>query len=190
MNLTVRLMASLLMLTSTVVAVAAPPEMHAPRIVKNPAFYVYADPGSRMRLNVPTGWRVRAETLNGVRQLRIVPAKADQRERAAIDVLVRIRPCVGNDALERLAEKFRQASGDREAAESVRLQSAQGRLVVEYREGSYVSNPLWIVRHHLSVYQRIDRRFLLEANCAANASEYKTYRHNLETICFSATAGK
>jgi len=140
-----------------------------------------------MRVTVPSGWRVRAETLNGVRQLRVIPPKADQRERAAIEVVLRVRPLRRGETLARTAKLMRRSQGDREAAESLRLSPRGNRLVVEYRESRNVSDQLWIVRRNLNVWQRVDKKHVLEALCAANESEYKTYRKNLETICYSTT---
>ena len=150
---------------------------------------VYVDAVSPVRLNVPAGWRVRAETFNGIRQLRVVPPKADQRERAAIEVVVRVRPLRRGETLAGMAKSLRRPLGDREAAEVLRFTPRSNRLVVEYREGRYVSNRLWIVRRNLNIWQRVDKKRVLEARCAANASEYKTYRKNLETLCYSATYG-
>jgi len=173
-------------------ALGAPPpvEWHPLRVPHAPATQLYKDPVSQLRLNLPPGWHVRAETLNGIRQLSVIPPKADQRERAAIDVVIRVRPFAPRESLDRLAARYRTAQGDREAAEALRYTPKSGRLIVEYREGRYVSSQLWIVRRNLNLYQRIDKKRLLEVRCAANASEYKTYRHNLETICTTITYGK
>lgn len=149
----------------------------------------YTDPVSQIRLSVPNGWRVRAETLNGMRRLRVVPPKADQRERAAIEVVIRVRPLRRGETLASMAAALRRPLGDREAAEVLRYTPRSNRLLVEYREGRYVSNQLWIVRRNLNIWQRIDKKRVLEARCAANASEYKTYRKNLETLCTSAAYG-
>ncbi|BEV71453.1 hypothetical protein THUN1379_09350 [Paludibacterium sp. THUN1379] len=174
-------------------ALAAPPLTQAVRpanVVQ--AVTTYTDPVSAIQMQVPAGWRVRAETFNGVRQLRVVPPKADQRERAAIDVVVRLRPWRRGESLSGLAASFRNQRGDREAAQVVRYLPKAGRLVLDYREGRYVSGRLWIVRRNLHLFQRKDRTRVLEARCAANASEYKTYRKSLELICYSAqlTHGK
>lgn len=147
---------------------------------------VYVDSVSHIHLGLPAGWRVRAETINGVRQLRVVPPKADQRERAAIEVIIRVRPLRRGETFSGMAQSLRQPLGDREAAEVLRYTPRSNRLLAEYREGRYVSNQLWIVRHNLNIWQRIDKTRVLEARCAANASEYKTYRKSLETICYSA----
>ena len=186
----VRLAGLLLLLTASVVS-SAPLEWRLTRPARTPPGVVpFVDQSSQLRLDVPPGWRVRAETLNGVRQLTVIPPKADQRERAAIHVVIRVRPFADDESLERLAADFRQAHGDREAATLWRYSPKVGRLVVEYREGRYVSGQLWIVRLNLGLYQRVDKNRLLEVHCAANASEYKTYRRNLEAICYSVAYGK
>ncbi|POA96773.1 hypothetical protein C2134_20410, partial [Chromobacterium sinusclupearum] len=64
------------------------------------------------------------------------------------------------------------------------------RLVTEYRDGRFVSNRLWIVRHNLQVIQLVDKSRLLEARCTANASEFRTYRRQMEAICLSVAVGK
>jgi hypothetical protein len=178
-----RLLPFLLLPPAALSAVVAPPPTHA---VRAPVTYVYTDAYSGLQLTVPAGWRVRAETLNGIRQLRVVPPKADQRERAAIDVTVRLRPWLPGETLAGLANRFRQQDGDREAAQTVHYSPKSGRLVLDYREGRYVSEQLWIVRRNLHIFQREDRKKVLEARCAANASEYRTYRKNLELLCYSA----
>lgn len=146
---------------------------------------VYADAASRVRFNVPPGWKVRPSVVDGQRVLRVVPPKADQRERAAIDVQIIARKSGRGDTLARLAQKYRREDGDREAANFVRSNSRNGRLVTEYRDGRLVSNRLWIVRHNLHVFQLGDKKRVAEARCTANASEFKTYRRQMESICLS-----
>jgi hypothetical protein len=186
----VRLLAVCVLATATTVSASTPGPWRLLRTSHSSDVFPYQDAVSQLRLNLPQGWRVRAETLNGVRQLRVVPPKADQRERAAIDVVVRIRPLRRGESLESLARHYRTGRGDREAAQILRFTPKTGRLVAEYREGGYVSSRLWIVRQNLNLYQRVGKKRLLEVLCAANASEYKTYRHNLETICTSVSYGK
>ncbi|WP_028536048.1 hypothetical protein [Paludibacterium yongneupense] len=147
--------------------------------------FTYTDAATLLRLAVPTGWRVQAETLNGTRQLRVVPPKADQRERAAIDVTITVRRLARRESLERMARRMRTPDDDREAALLLKLNEKAGRLTVEYREGHYVSSSLWIVRQTLLVVQQTDKSHVVEARCAANASEYRTYRRFLETLCNS-----
>jgi hypothetical protein len=183
MNRSSHLLGGLLLTIS--VAAASPVNLTAPHAARAGGPGSYEDQASQLRFNVPSGWWVRAETLNGVRQLRVVPPRADQRERAAIQVEISVRPFARGESLERLAQHYRTADQDREAAQILRYSPKLNRLVLEYREGSYVSGQLWIVRHNLVLFQRVDHSHLLVARCAANASEYKTYRHNLETICAS-----
>ncbi|WP_047238164.1 hypothetical protein [Chromobacterium subtsugae] len=150
----------------------------------------YADPVSKVRFTLPPGWKVRPSITDGVRVLRVVPPKADQRERAAIEVQIGVRKPRRGDTLPRLAAAFRNEDGDREAANFVRVNPKAGRLVTEYRDGRFVSNRLWIVRHNLHVIQLVDRNRLLEARCTANASEFKTYRRQMEAICLSVALAR
>ncbi|QEL54577.1 hypothetical protein [Chromobacterium paludis] len=146
----------------------------------------YTDPVSKIRFNLPPGWKVRPAIEEGGRVLRVIPPKPDQRERAAILVRIGLRKPKRGETLPRMAAAFRQESGDREAANFVRINSKAGRLVTEYRDGRFVSNRLWIVRHNLHVIQLLDRSHVLEARCTANASEFRTYRRQMESICLSA----
>lgn len=181
---------AVLLLVSSGVFAAGPEQWRPLRSARAPELVTYQDTASQLRLNLPVGWHVRAETLNGIRQLRVIPPKADQRERAAIDVIIRVRPFAPRESMDRLAKRYRSTRNDREAVEALRYTPKAGRLVVQFRAGRYVSSQLWIVRRNLNLYQRIDKKRLLEVRCAANASEYKTYRHNLETICTSVVYGK
>ncbi|UTH74542.1 hypothetical protein [Chromobacterium sp. IIBBL 290-4] len=122
--------------------------------------------------------------------LRVIPPKADQRERAAIEVQIGLRKLARKETLAKLAAQLRSEDGDREAANFVRLNQKTGRLVTEYRDGRFVSNRLWIVRHNLHVMQLVDKSRLLEARCTANASEFRTYRRQMEAICLSVAVGK
>ncbi|MBP4047976.1 hypothetical protein J9978_00485 [Chromobacterium violaceum] len=146
----------------------------------------YTDPVNKVRFTLPPGWKVRASVVDRVRVLKVIPPKADQRERAAISVQIGLRKPGRSDTLPKLAATFRQEDGDREAANFVRVNQKAGRLVTEYRDGRFVSNRLWIVRHNLHVIQLLDKNRLLEARCTANASEFKTYRRQMEAICLSA----
>ncbi|MBV8679566.1 MAG: hypothetical protein JO338_03860 [Aquitalea sp.] len=148
----------------------------------------FIDPASKISFTLPAGWKVRSVVQEGVRVIKVVPPKADQRERAAIEVTLQERRAGRADAPDRLLRRFRQADGDREAAVYTRLNPHSGRLVTEYREGRFVSGRLWIVRHNLQVFLPTPGKHVLEARCAANASEFKTYRHQMETICLSATS--
>lgn len=148
----------------------------------------FVDPASKISFTLPAGWKVRSVVQEGVRVIKVVPPKADQRERAAIEVTLQEHPAGRDDSPERLQRRFRQADGDREAALYTRLNPHSGRLVTEYREGGFVSGRLWIMRHNLQVFLPTPGKRVLEARCAANASEFKTYRHQMETICLSATS--
>lgn len=144
----------------------------------------YTDARLGVRFNVPPGWRVQPETLRGERVLRVIPPKADQRERAAIDVSVRVGRVGRKDTLERFARRLSQPAGEREAARWVRLDDKVGRLGALYREGHFVDNHLWIVRNTLMVALQIGRT-RAEARCSATAAEYKTWRRPLESVCWS-----
>ena len=148
----------------------------------------YTDPASKINFTLPPGWKVRSVVQEGVRLIKVIPPKADQRERAAIEVTLQEYKATRADSPERLQRRYRQADGDREAALYARLNAHTGRLVTEYREGRFVSGRLWIVRHNLHVFLPTPGKRLLEARCAANASEFKTYRHQMELICLSANS--
>jgi len=150
----------------------------------------YTDSRLPIRINVPSGWKVRPVLVEGERRIKVVPPKADERERAAIEVLISQRRLATGESLERTAKQLRRSDDDREPATMVRLNSKVGRLEADYRVGRFVTSELWILQRVKLVQQRIDKRQLIEARCAANASEYKTYRHALETICQSLTVVK
>jgi len=150
----------------------------------------YTDPRLPVRINVPAGWKVRPVLIEGERRIKVVPPKADERERAAIEVLISQRRFASDESLERTAHQLRRADDDREAATMVRLNSKAGRLEADFRVGHFVTSDLWILQRVRLVQQRLDKRHLIEARCAANASEYKTYRHALESICQSLTVVK
>lgn len=150
----------------------------------------YLDPLDRLSFTVPTGWKVRVTRVDGVRTLRVVPPKADERERAAISVEIHRRRLERGETLETLAERYRRADGDREAASMVRWVPTAGRLTVSYREGQFVSDSLWIIRRNLQVFLLTGQHDVIEARCAANASEYHTYRRSLESVCLSLVVQK
>ncbi|BAK76422.1 hypothetical protein NH8B_1600 [Pseudogulbenkiania sp. NH8B] len=150
----------------------------------------YLDPLDRLSFTVPTGWKVRVTRVDGVRTLRVVPPKADERERAAISVEIHRRHLARGETLETLAERYRRADGDREAASLVRWVPTAGRLTVSYREGQFVSDSLWIIRRNLQVFLLTGQHDVIEARCAANASEYHTYRRSLESVCLSLVVQK
>jgi len=150
----------------------------------------YVDPASKISFTLPAGWKVRSVVQEGVRLVKVVPPKADQRERAAIEVTLQERRQGRDDTPLSLQQRYRLADGDREAAVFVRVNTHTGRVVTEYREGRFVSGRLWIVRHNLHVFQPTSGKRILEARCAANASEFKTYRRQLESICLSASTAR
>lgn len=145
----------------------------------------YVDPLERLSFTIPVGWKLRAVRVDGVRTLRVVPPKADERERAAISVEIRKRRLRRGETLETLEQHFRLADGNREPAFQVRRVPTAGRLTVAYREGQFVSDRLWIIRRNLHVFLLTGERDVIEARCAANASEYHTYRRPLESVCLS-----
>lgn len=140
----------------------------------------YRHAGLGVALALPDGWKVRAAPEGGV---RVLPPKMEDRERSGVAVRVwRERLRGGSAALERLASRYRKAQGPREAAISTRLDRKAGRLVLEYREGEYVQNGLWILRQHLRVIQQ-DGKQAVMAECVANASEYHRYRRAFADLC-------
>ncbi|TCP12163.1 hypothetical protein EV683_11085 [Crenobacter luteus] len=146
---------------------------------------VYRDPQGALRFELPDGWRVRAYRQDGARQWRVVPPKADQRERAAIEVLVKIRPLAPGESLDRLARRLKKADGDREPARSLQYNRAEERLFADVREARLVSGGLWIVRREYRLYQRVGRKTMIEARCSANAAEFAPVRRALMTLCAS-----
>ncbi|MCW3479167.1 hypothetical protein OL229_06260 [Neisseriaceae bacterium JH1-16] len=150
----------------------------------------YTDPRLPVRINVPAGWKVRPILVEGERRIKVVPPKADERERAAIEVVISQRRFSSGESLERTARQLRRADDDREPATAVKLNAKAGRLEADFRVGHFVTSDLWILQRVRLVQQRLDKSRLLEARCAANASEYKTYRHALESICQSLTVVK
>lgn len=147
---------------------------------------LYSNPAHHLRFNLPAGWKVRPSVSDGQQVLRVIPPKADQRERAAIEVTIQLRKVGSKETLDKLQRMYRKPDEDREAASVVKASPKSGKLVVEYREGRFVSNGLWIVRNNLNVFVWLPKHRLVEAKCAANASEFKTYRRQLEAICLSA----
>lgn len=145
----------------------------------------YTDTTHQFSFNVPAGWKVRPGVLEGKQVLRVIPPKADQRERAAIEVYVLTRKQNRRETLDRWSRQLRKADGDREAASVLKLSARPARLVAEYREGRIVASGLWIVRHNLQVLLPGNGKHMLEARCAANASEFKTYRRQMESVCLS-----
>ena len=136
--------------------------------------------GLGVSLAVPDGWKVRPAPDGG---LRVLPPKVEDRERSGVAVSVwreRLTP------LDRLAARYKKPQGAREAAIRSQLDRKAGRLVLEYREGEYVQNGLWIVRQHLRVVQQDGKQGVV-AECAANASEYHRYRRAFADLCLGLT---
>lgn len=149
-----------------------------------PARPKQADLLARVRVPLPAQWKLRKETVEGHLQWRAIPPHADQRERAVIDVTIAARRAGRKETPDAVWRRYRQPSGEREAAHLLR--KTPNRLVVEYREGGFVGGQLWIVRRQLRVFQWNGDGTLLDARCGANASEFRTWRRNLETICLGA----
>ena len=140
----------------------------------------YRHAGLGVVLSVPDGWKVRPAPGGG---LRVVPPAMEDRERSGVAVSVwreRLMP------LDRLAARYKKPQGEREIAIRSQLDRKAGRLVLEYREGEYVQNGLWIVRQHLRVVQQDGRQGVV-AECVANASEYHRYRRAFADLCLGLT---
>jgi hypothetical protein len=156
----------------------------APKLVAVP----YHDPDGALSFVLPEGWRVHTVALNGKRQWRVVPRKADERERAAIRIWITLRTRVAKGFFDQQARKLKSADGDREAARSLGYNAAQGRLVAEYREGQFEAQGLWLVRRHLLVDQKAGRG-VIEAHCSAADAEFQHYKRQLNLVCASIKAG-
>lgn len=142
----------------------------------------YTDSKLPVRLNVPAQWKVRPALVNGRRALRIIPPEADQRERAAIDVVVFMATLRPKESLSDYAKAKR---GKGEPITPLAYDAKRDRLETDYRDGHYVSRGLWIMQRTKMVLQRVDKTRLIDARCSANLTEYKTYRKALESICKS-----
>lgn len=144
---------------------------------------VYTDSKLPVRFQVPAGWKVRPGVVDGKHALRVIPNKADQRERAAIEVIITRRTLKPKQTMTKYAEEQR---GDSEALSVLGYEWKKGRLETDFRGGQYVDNGLWIVRQTKMVLQRIEKTSgIIDARCAANAAEYRSYRRALESICKS-----
>ena len=143
---------------------------------------VYSDSKLPVRFTVPDGWKVRATIADGQRALRVIPHEADQRERAAIEVIISLRSLKGDQTISEYAETQR---GKSESITPLAYEWRRGRLETDYRGGRYVSGGLWIMQRTKMVLQRVDKKRLIDARCMANLTEYKTYRKALESICKS-----
>lgn len=148
----------------------------------------YHDPGGVLSFALPEGWHVRTVALNGKRQWKVVPRKADERERAAIRIWITLRPRVAKGFLDQQARQLKSADVDREPARSLSYNAAQGRLAAEYREGQFESQGLWLVRRHLLVYQKVGHG-VIEAHCSATDAEFQYYKRQLNLVCASIKAG-
>lgn len=149
----------------------------------------YHDPAGALHFSVPEGWKVRTVELNGKRQWKVVPRKADERERAAIRIWITLRTRVPKGFLDQAAHKYKTAEGDREAARSLSYNATQGHLVADYREGQYVSGDLWLVRRNLLVYQK-NGKGMIEARCSSTDAEFNHYKRQLNLVCGSIKAGR
>ena len=148
---------------------------------------VYTDSKLPVRLNVPEHWKVRPTLVDGRHALRIIPPEADQRERAAIEVVIFIATLKPRESISDYAEAQR---GKSEPITPLMYETKRGRLETDYRGGRYVSRGLWIMQRTKMVLQRIDKNHLIDARCSANLTEYKTYRKALESICKSVQTTK
>ena len=142
----------------------------------------YTDSKLPVRLSVPAQWKVRPTLVDGRRALRIIPPEADQRERAAIEVIIFMSTLKSKESIPAYAEAKR---GKGEPITPLAYDPKRGRLETDYRGGRYVSGGLWIVQRTKMVLQRVDKNRLIDARCSANLTEYKTYRKALESICKS-----
>lgn len=142
----------------------------------------YTDTKLPVHLKVPAQWKVRPALVDGRRALRIIPPEADQRERAAIDVVVFVATLPPKQSLSDYAKAKR---GKGEPISPLAYDAKRGRLETDYRDGRYVAGGLWIVQRTKMVLQRVDKTRLIDARCSANLTEYKTYRKALESICKS-----
>lgn len=143
----------------------------------------YRNPALGVSFDLPAGWKVRPDSQGGI---RVLPPQVEDRERSGVSVRLWRERLRGKEPMAKLADNYRKPQGEREVAGKVQLQRNIGRLVLEYREGEYVQNSLWIVRNHLRVVQQ-DGRNALWADCAANASEFHRYRKAFAALCLGAT---
>ncbi|SCK28879.1 hypothetical protein [Vogesella sp. LIG4] len=146
----------------------------------------YRNPALGVSFELPAGWKVRPDSQGGI---RVLPPLAEDRERSGVAVRLWRERLQGREPMARLADGYRKPQGNREAAGKAELQRKTGRLVLEYREGEYVLNGLWILRSHLRVVQQ-DGRSALYADCAANASEFHRYRKAFAALCLGASVAR
>ncbi|WP_174874277.1 hypothetical protein [Vogesella oryzae] len=143
----------------------------------------YRNPALGISFDLPAGWKVRPDNRGGI---RVLPPQLEDRERSGVSVRLWRERLQGKEPIAKLADSYRKPQGEREMAGKVQLQRATGRLVLEYREGEYVQNSLWILRSHLRVVQQ-DGRSAVLADCAANASEFHRYRKAFAALCLGAS---
>jgi len=148
----------------------------------------YHDPAGALHFSLPEGWKVHTGKVNGQRQWKVKPRKADERERAAIHIEIALRPLKRKETLEKLEDKLNKPEGDRELAKLQR-NARLGRLTAEYREGQFVTGRLWLLRRYLVVYQKSGKN-LIEASCSSTDAEFRHYRSQLQLVCGSIKAGR
>lgn len=150
----------------------------------------YHDPVWPVSVNAPAGWRLYAVKEQGVRKVKARAPLAEDRERGGVRVEYIARRPERRDALSRIASRYRKAEGAREAATQRLLDEKRGRLWLDYRQGEYVQNGLWIVRRHWQLWQRsVDGKVLYRADCSANASEFAKYRRAFDNLCRRMSVG-
>lgn len=142
----------------------------------------YTDSKLPVRFTLPDGWKVRPAIIEGKRALRVIAHDADQRERAAIEVIISLRTLKSKETMTQYAETQR---GNNEPITPLAYEWRRGRLETDYRGGRYVSSGLWIMQRTKMVLLRVDKKQIIDARCSANLTEYKTYRKALESICKS-----
>ncbi len=147
---------------------------------------IYRNTDLGVSFELPAGWKVRPDSQGGI---RVLPPLLEDRERSGVSVRLWRERLRGKEPMARLAGGYRKPQGERDAAGKVQLDRKSGRLVLEYREGEYVQNSLWIVRSHLRVVQQ-DGRSALFADCAANASEFHRYRKAFVALCLGASVSR
>ncbi|MCP9758590.1 hypothetical protein EGI20_04570 [Aquitalea sp. S1-19] len=144
----------------------------------------YRDTVWPLTFDLPAQWQVTSKTEKKRRSLQVLPRRAEDRERGDARAVFSVRRLGKRDSLQRLTQPYRSARGGREAASRIELDEKRGRVLLDYRESENVQNGLWIVRRHQKVWQ-LDKasRRVFEADCSANASEFKHYRQPFSSLC-------
>jgi hypothetical protein len=144
----------------------------------------YRDTVWPLSFELPAQWQLSVKNEKKRRSLLVLPRRMEDRERGDARAVFVMRRMSKRDTLQRLAKPYRKASGGREAASRIELDEKAGRVLLDYRESENVQNGLWIVRRHQKVLQ-LDTasRRLFEADCSANASEFKHYRQPFSSLC-------